>query len=143
MDQSGPPRRPNRAALGLGAIVDAALADIDLGDWAGRALTEVEAADPAGLAAWNQDPMAAPHGGESLAALRIRVARWLDGLDVRADRVAAVTHAAILRAAIVVALDAPMAAFWRIDVAPLSIVRFQGRAGRWTLRSLEGRPAAH
>jgi broad specificity phosphatase PhoE len=47
----------------------------------------------------------------------------------------AVTHPPLIRGAIVHALQAPPAAFFRIDVAPLSItdLRFNGKA--WTLRS--------
>ncbi len=46
----------------------------------------------------------------------------------------AVTHAAVVRAAVVVTLDAPPAAFWRIDIAPLTATVLRGGAGRWTLR---------
>ena len=42
---------------------------------------------------------------------------------------------AVIRAAILVALDAPPKSFWRIDVAPVSrtVMHFRGHA--WTLRS--------
>ena len=47
----------------------------------------------------------------------------------------AVTHPAVIRAAILVALDAPPKSFWRIDIAPVSrtVLHFRGQA--WTLRS--------
>jgi broad specificity phosphatase PhoE len=51
----------------------------------------------------------------------------------------AITHPAVVRAAIVHALGAPPAAFWRIDVAPLSRTDLSGRDGRWNLRGI-GRP---
>ena len=46
------------------------------------------------------------------------------------------THAAVIRAAVLIVLDAPASAFWRIDVEPLSLtdLRFDGR--RWALRAL-------
>jgi len=44
--------RGTAASLGLAASVDPALRDLDVGRWAGRSLTEIEAAEPAGLAAW-------------------------------------------------------------------------------------------
>jgi broad specificity phosphatase PhoE len=135
------------AALGLSATVDAALADIALGSWAGRSLAEVEAADPSGLAAWMSDAAANPHGGETLRAVMARTAAWLDLMARREGRIVAVTHAAIMRAATLIILDAPPIAFWRIDVAPLCLASFQGRNGRWTLRSLapasSGRPASN
>jgi len=46
----------------------------------------------------------------------------------------AVTHAAVVRAAVVVTLDAPPAGFWRIDVAPLTATVLRGGPGRWTVR---------
>jgi len=47
----------------------------------------------------------------------------------------AVTHAAVVRAAVVVTLGAPPAGFWRIDVAPLTATLLRGGPGRWTVRS--------
>ena len=46
-----------------------------------------------------------------------------------------VTHATIIRAAIVQAIGAPPQSFWRIDIAPLSITRLSGDDGRWNLSS--------
>ncbi len=121
-------------ALGLGATVDPALADIDLALWAGRSLAEIEASDAAGLHAWSTDPDAAPHGGESIERLLRRVRGWLDERASDAGRVVAVTHAAVIRAAVVVALDADPGAFWRIDVEPLCFAGFRSRGGRWAFR---------
>jgi broad specificity phosphatase PhoE len=47
----------------------------------------------------------------------------------------AVTHPAVIRAAIVAALDAPPESFSRIDIAQLSqtLMHFRGEA--WTIRS--------
>ncbi len=122
------------AALGLEATADPALADIDLALWAGRSLAEIEAADAAGLKRWTNDPAAAPHGGESVDHLLRRVRRWLDERASDPGHVVAVTHAAVIRAAVVVALDAAPAAFWRIDVEPLCFASFRSRGGRWTFR---------
>ncbi|MCA4718045.1 histidine phosphatase family protein, partial [Mycobacterium avium] len=47
---------------------------------------------------------------------------------------AAVTHPAVIRAAIAAALDADPASFWRVDVAPAAYVVMHHRGGRWTLR---------
>lgn len=133
--------RQTAVALGLNAKVDAALRDIELGTWAGQTLDAVQAADPAGIAAWSSDAGAKPHGGESIADLLARVDGWLGTLAQASGRVVVVTHAAVIRAAIIVALDASPLSFWRIDVTPLCRVDFNGRAGGrtggvWTLRSL-------
>jgi broad specificity phosphatase PhoE len=119
------------AALGLRAEPDPLLADCDHGRWAGRTLAEVEAAEPEALASWLGDPAAAPHGGEPVTALLARVAGWL---AVRTPgRTVAVTHPAVIRAAVVHALGAPARAFWRVDVAPLARVTLTGRGVRWRL----------
>ncbi|ONI87576.1 hypothetical protein ALI144C_09345 [Actinosynnema sp. ALI-1.44] len=120
--------RQTAAALGWDAAVEEALADLDFGDWRGRALEDV--AD----FSWLTDPSAAPHGGESVRDVVARVGGWLDGLRGTGERVAAVTHPAVVRAAIVHVLTAPAQAFWRIDVAPLSVTRLTNSGQNWTLR---------
>lgn len=123
-------------ALGLEASIDSALRDIDLGQWAGKSLVEVEAVEPLGLQRWMADVSAAPHGGESVEHLLQRVSHWLETISGSAGRLVAVTHAAVIRAAAVVVLDARPQSFWRIDVEPLRFSRFQARGGRWTVRYL-------
>jgi broad specificity phosphatase PhoE len=121
------------AAAGLAAPrLDAALAECDFGDWAGRSLADVHA-DPETAATWMTDPTACPHGGESLAAFVARVASWLDEQARRDGRVVAITHGGVVKAAVTHALGAPPAAFWRIDCAPLSITELHAHDGRWTL----------
>lgn len=122
------------AAAGLGEPqLRAELAECDFGSWAGRTLAEVNEADPELAAAWMTDPDARPHGGESLAAFAARVASWLDE-QARADGPAvAITHGGVVKAALVHALGAPIDAFWRIDVAPLSITELHSHDGRWTV----------
>ncbi|HLZ66114.1 MAG TPA: histidine phosphatase family protein [Aliidongia sp.] len=127
--------RATAAVLGTGALVEPTLRDCDYGAWRGRSLAEIGAADPAGAAAWLADPTAAPHGGESLQTLLDRVGGWLDHFDADGHTLA-VTHPAVVRAAIVHVLAAPAAAFWRIDVEPLSLTDLRRHAGRWTLRSV-------
>lgn len=131
--------RQTADALGLPTPgVDPGLADWDLGRWRGRTLDDVAAGEPEQVQAWLGDPEQAPHGGETLVALLGRVAAWLDAVPDDGHTVA-VTHAAVVRAAVVAVLDAPAAAFWRIDVAPLTATRLSGRAGRRTLRSTAAR----
>jgi broad specificity phosphatase PhoE len=129
--------RQTAQALGLDAQVDARLRDCDYGTWAGRSLGEVNAEDADAASQWLGDPAAKPHGGESLVDLIDRVAAWLDGLQAMLGRAIAVTHPAVIRSAIVVALDAPPRSFWRIDIAPLSVTCLSGDRGRWNLRSVE------
>ncbi|WP_405461992.1 histidine phosphatase family protein [Streptomyces sp. NBC_00101] len=138
---SGPSQRCLRTARALGVrpVPEPVLHDWDMGRWRGRRLAEVSAGEPEGVAAWLGDPAAAPHGGESLHGLLGRVGGWLDslaGADGASEgdgRVLVVAEPAVVRAAVVHAVALPPAAFWRLDVAPLSLVALTGRAGRWNL----------
>lgn len=124
--------RQTAQVLGLSAATEPALAEADHGRWRGLALAEVAAAEPEALAAWMGDLDAAPHGGESLAALIRRVGDWLDAPPL-AKRLIAVTHGSVVRAALVHVLGARQA-FWRIDAGPLSSTELTHDGRRWALR---------
>lgn len=109
------------------------LAECDFGAWAGRSLADVHADEPEAVAAWMTDPDAAPHGGESLTDFAARVGSWLDAQASRDGRAVAFTHGGVVKAALVRALGAPLAAFWQVDVAPLSITELHAHDGRWTV----------
>ena len=130
----GPEQRTRQtaAALGLTCAPEPALADLDHGTWSGLSMTQCGEAE---LLSWLTDPGAAPHGGESVTALIARAGRWLAGLDQSGERIVAVTHPAVIRTAIIHALDAPPTAFWRIDIAPATKTVLHGRGQRWTLRT--------
>jgi len=132
--------RETAAALGLAASVEAGLADLNYGKWQGRRLADLAAEAPQDIAAWTRDPDAAPHGGESFSQLVKRVGEWLeassDGATDRASTrlrdVIAVTHAPVLRAAIVFALGASPDIFPRIEIAPLSMIELRRSPRGWT-----------
>ncbi|MFF2959078.1 histidine phosphatase family protein [Streptomyces sp. NPDC057963] len=145
-------------ALGLRTDPDLALRDWDMGRWSGQRLAEVGASEPDAVSAWLADPSAAPHGGESLLELCARVGGWLNSVAVSdaprdsaaasgaakesvkvlagdgGGRVLGVVEPAVVRAVTVRALDLPTQAFWRLDVAPLTLTALSGRSGRWNLR---------
>jgi broad specificity phosphatase PhoE len=129
--------RETAQALGFDAEVEMALRDCDYGRWRGLASKDVAEREPDAFAAWLGEPAAAPHGGESFADLIERVGVWLTQSLARDSATLAVTHASVVRAAIVNALGAGSPAFARIDVAPLSLARLSGHAGRWNLVALE------
>jgi broad specificity phosphatase PhoE len=120
-------------AAGLKAVADPDLGDLAAGAWTGLDLDEVGERDPACLRAWLQDPDVAPPGGESRTELRARVARFLRRANDERGGVVAVTHASVVRAAVVIALDAPPQAFWRVDVAPASVTELRRRDTGWLL----------
>ncbi|MGO9941363.1 MAG: histidine phosphatase family protein [Rhodoblastus sp.] len=123
-------------AMNLSAIAEPLLRECDYGRWTGRALAEVQEEEPQAVTEWLQNPDASPHGGESILALMERVAKWLDAQKDAPGLTVAVTHASVIRAAIVHAIEAGPQSFWRIDVAPLSLTRLSGDRGRWTLASV-------
>ncbi|WAC92082.1 histidine phosphatase family protein [Mycobacterium sp. Aquia_213] len=129
----GPELRARQTAelLGLAAATEPRLADLDCGRWRGRTLGAIPAAD---LEVWLTDPVRAPHGGESIVEFTERVAGWLASSIEGPSRTVAVTHPAVIRAAIVAALDIPPKSFWRIDIAPLGRTSMHYRNGCWTLR---------
>ena len=130
---AGPEQRARQTAqlLGLHAATEPRLADLDCGGWCGQTLRAV---GPADLETWLTDPARAPHGGESIVDLIQRVAGWLESLTASTSPTVAVTHPAVIRAAILWSLDSPPTSFWRIDVAPASRTVLHFRNGGWTLR---------
>ncbi|MPW21696.1 histidine phosphatase family protein [Paraburkholderia sp. CNPSo 3157] len=118
-------------ALGLDAAIAPDLADIDYGRWRGKRLSELADEEPEALAAWTRVPSAALHGGESFDALMLRVGYWLDAFDCEGTTLA-ITHAPVIRAALLHVLRAPSDAFARIEIAPLSIIELQRGERGWT-----------
>lgn len=114
------------------------LCDWDMGRWRGRTLDDVAAGEPDAIGSWLTDPDASPHGGETLTDLLARVAHWLREVPEDGHTVA-ITHAAVIRAAIIVTVSGAPEGFWRIDIAPLTATVLRGRSPRWTLRTT-GRP---
>ncbi len=126
--------RQTASAAGIAdPMVDPALVECDFGSWSGRTLADLHGENSDAVAAWMTDPDAAPHGGESLTRFARRVADWLDAQAELEGRAVALTHGGVVKAAVVHALGAPLAAFWRIDVSPLAITELHCHDGRWTL----------
>jgi len=73
-----------------------------------------------------------------LADMLARVAGWLDEQSALDGRAIAVTHAGVVKAAVVHALSAPAAAFWRLDATPLAVTELHAHDGRWTVARVNG-----
>jgi broad specificity phosphatase PhoE len=133
---SGPEQRTRQSAntLGFDPILSAELKDLNYCSWRGKSLNEVQSTDPDGVGRWLTDTDAAPHGGESIASLLARTERWL-GRQQRSGHTLAFTHPAVIRAAVVLTLQAPAQSFWRIDIPPASITDLRWNGGFWRLRS--------
>lgn len=109
--------------------VDQGLRDCDFGQWRGQRIDELEQAE---LGVWMMDWQAAPHGGESIERVCLRVREWMDALT-GTGHIVAITHPFVMRAALMRVLQCPPAAFHAIDIEPLAAVdlRFNGM---WRLR---------
>ncbi len=139
LSSPAPAARETAEALGLDAQVEPALADIDVGAWAGRSVMDIGMEDPEAATAWIEEPAFAGHGGESFEAHIARVGTWLAERCATQGVAIAVTHAAVVRAAVIAALGAAPSAFWRIEAAPLSRLTLSSDGRRWVIREL--RPA--
>jgi broad specificity phosphatase PhoE len=138
-----------------GARVDDRLRPLGAGSWAGRTLRDVGTGEPGAIARWLADPDARPPGGESIRELTARVAdlleEWRGGVEVvgsrtrpgtRGDRrIVAVTHAGVVRAAVLLALRAPVESFSRVDVAPGSATELHTRGDGWAVVAVNRPPA--
>jgi broad specificity phosphatase PhoE len=131
--------RETATAAGLDPALDPALDECDFGAWTGRSLADVHEQDPEGATAWMTDPSARPHGGESLIDLLARVGAWMGAQAAQDGRAIAITHAGVVKAAIVHALGAPPLAFWRVDVSPLGLTELTAQDGRWTVACVNAR----
>ncbi|MDX8460618.1 histidine phosphatase family protein [Mesorhizobium humile] len=127
--------RQTAEALGLDATVEPLLGEQDFGRWAGLSFEEVQAEDPEGMAVWFADVDAAPHGGESLAAVARRGAALMERLASESGHTIALTHPVPIRAAIVHVLGAPLSSVWKIDIEPMSLTEFRGDGRRWVLHA--------
>ncbi|MBF6162250.1 histidine phosphatase family protein [Nocardia cyriacigeorgica] len=127
-----PERRAGQTAqaFGLTGRTDPALRDLDAGRWRGRELATLA---PEEAHAWLTDPAFRGHGGESILGLVDRIGAWLDVIADAGRSTVAFTHPAVIRAALLVVLDAPAASFWRLDIPPAVPIRLHHR-GAWTVR---------
>lgn len=122
-----------RRCVQPGAAVEPRLGPWDLGEWTGRPFDELD------LQAWRDDPRFDAHGGESLEALQARTAGLLTEWHGSTGRLAAVTHAAVIKAMVVHALGAPLQAVWDIDVRPASVTELHASSTGWRLTRLSCR----
>jgi broad specificity phosphatase PhoE/ribonuclease HI len=113
------------AALSLDVEEDADLREADFGAWDGLTYLEVEERFPRELAAWLGSTSVAPPGGESFDAVARRVRAARDRIVARhpGRTVLVVSHVTPIKLLVRSALDAPMAALFRMELDPASITQ--------------------
>ncbi len=107
--------------------VDPGFNDVDYGQWQGLTVEEASERFPAELASWRRDPgsFAFP-GGDAMPDVARRISGSLDhavGLGFRA--VAIVSHLAILKACLVVAMGLDFRYFWRLNLDTGAVCLFE------------------
>jgi broad specificity phosphatase PhoE len=122
------------AAAPVRVDVDEAWIELDYGVFDGLGATDVPAAT---WAAWRADVAWSPEGGESLAALGVRVRAACESLveEARDRDVVVVTHVSPVKAAVAWALGVGDEVAWRMWVAPASISRIGFAGSSPSLRS--------
>ena len=111
--------RPLADAHGLEPTILADLRELDFGELEGMPLSEVAERFPA-LMSWTEAPSAVTFpGGEAVAELRARALPAIREIVGRhpSETIAVVTHAVVIRAILVDALEMPPDALFRIDQA--------------------------
>ena len=114
--------------IGARVRTEERFAEVRFGEWEAMLPEQVHATWPGGLARWVTEGTFAPPGGESYADLATRVQPALDDVVRHADEgttSVVVAHAAVIRALVGLALDAPPSAWGRVRVPPgsLSLLR--------------------
>ncbi len=91
--------------LGLAAAPEPLLVEMDWGEWEGRTVHELRAADPAAMAENEAKGLHfRPPGGESPAEVQARLMDWAESLDGPGS-FGAITHKGVIRAALALALN--------------------------------------
>ena len=110
------------APLGLPVDVVPDLDEADFGQWAGCSFAELNR-DPRWVAWNNERGTARPPGGETMRELQKRILRHLDRLQAEKPNknVVLVSHAEVIRAALLHFLGIALDGFARVEIAPASI----------------------
>ena len=126
--QSSPQQRTRETAdpvaerAGLPFVIEPALDEIDLGEWTGCSLDQLQT-DPR-WRAWHEAPSTArAPGGESMGEVQVRILSHLDRVrrDHPQGRVAMVSHGDVIKAAILFYLGLPLDACHRFEISPASL----------------------
>jgi len=122
-------------ALGLEPQADAALAEIDFGDWTGARFADLDG-DPA-WRRWNDERSAArAPNGETMAEVQDRLVRWIEAARARhpEGRVCAVSHADVIKALVAHVLGFSLDRHGALEVGPGSVSVLC--AGDWGMKVL-------
>ena len=124
-------------------VLDPLLLESDFGSWAGKSWAQIAEEDPAAWAAYCSDwKEGIPGGGESFRQMLARAGQLADRLGRVSgeQRILLTAHEGILKALLLVLLDLPEDAFWRLTLRQGAVTTLEG-AGEpvfWVLQGLNG-----
>lgn len=112
--------------------LDPRLMEMNWGEWEGRTLAELRAANGVSMA--NNEARGLdfrPPGGESPRAVQMRFSEWIADVAARGRPVAAITHKGVIRAALAIATGWDMASKppHRLDWSRAHLFRVDGDGG--------------
>ena len=122
LDRARETAGPIAALTGATTEVSEDLNEVNFGLWNGAAFEDL-AADPEWVR-WNHErDTARPPGGESMGEVQARLRGWLCRMRVRhgGQRIAAVSHADVIKAALADALGLTLQRHDRFEISPASI----------------------
>jgi broad specificity phosphatase PhoE len=143
--QSSPRQRTLETATviarhrGLGVEAYSALDEIDFGRWSGRTFRELE--HDTEWQRWNRARAdARPPLGETMGEVQARVISHLERMHAKQQRscVVLVTHAEVIRCALLHALALPVAQWWLLEIPPASVTRLELRSPTHYIVELSG-----
>lgn len=120
--------------LGLSGEPVEELAEPGYGSWAGIPIKTVVEQNDGAIQRWLSGE--APPGGESIAQVMVRTGSWLSRRVAERGEQCAVVSSGVIRAMVIQLLDAPVSAFQRIDILPLSMTVLRSNGKRWHLSCL-------
>jgi ribonuclease H / adenosylcobalamin/alpha-ribazole phosphatase len=133
---------PVAAALGVSVKTHDGLLETDFGDWDGLTFAEARERDPELHRGWLGDETVPPPGGESFAAVGVRIARLRDELlaTYPGETLLLVSHVTPIKMLVRIALDVGSSVLYRmhLDLASLSIADFYPDGGA-SVRLVNGR----
>lgn len=126
---------PISRACGAPLEEEAAVTEIDFGEWTGRDFADLDPLPD--WRRWNAHrDQARPPGGESMSQVQARLAAWLEEMAKDDRVVVAVSHADVIKAAVCLALGLSMRSHDRFQIDPASITTLSAEPGRLTLLRL-------
>ena len=146
---SSPVKRTHESAEILGArlekpvLTDDGLAEMEFGTWDGLTFAEIQESYPDELDRWLGSLDEAPGGGESFRVVEKRVLGSLERLlsEYAGQSVLAVSHVTPIKMLVAHALNAPLEAVYRMEMAPASVTVLSFFAdGHASLRMFNARP---